>query len=299
MENRSLNNNKTLGIDCTNIKIGGGFTHIIEILKYFKPTNNNFYKIIVWGSPDILNNIKDESWIIKINPFKNPKPSQINVLFWQTFKLSNSARLHNCDMLFIPGGIFSGNFRPFISMSQNMLPFDNHEINRYGFSFSSFKLYLIKYFQISTFKNSTGIIFLSNYAYSIISHYLNIKGVNFKIIPHGIDERFHLNFKKQLSIDSYTNNNPYKLSYVSAVLMYKHQWAVIKAVAHIRNKFKWNITLDLVGPSLPVPYKKMISAINKYDKYNKWVFYHGNVPYIKLHDYYHSANLCIFANNID
>ena len=69
--------------------------------------------------------------------------------------------------MFVPGGIFLSTFRPYITMSQNMLPFDYEEILKFNFS-KRIKFFLIKIFQLRTFKQSKGIIFLTKYAQNTI-----------------------------------------------------------------------------------------------------------------------------------
>jgi glycosyltransferase involved in cell wall biosynthesis len=299
MDNQSLKSCKTIGIDCSNIKMGGGVTHIIEILRYFKPSEKSFDKIVVWGNNELLESINDEIWISKINPFEVSNPSAFRVFWWKTFDLSKSARRNHCDLLFIPGGVFLGNFRPFITMSQNMLPFEFKEIKRYGFSFSSLKFLLLRLIQLKTMNNSNGIIFLTNYAKGIIVKNLKTNKNKFIVIPHGIDDRFRSVPKKQFSIFDYSSSRPYKIVYVSAVLMYKHQWTVVEAVSYLRTTYNWPIQLDLVGPAQSRPYKKLIDAISKFDENTSWIKYHGNIEYNRLQEYYQNADLCIFASSCE
>ena len=40
---------------------------------------------------------------------------------------SNEASNKGCDILFIPGGAYCGNFTPTVTMYQNLLPFDTKE----------------------------------------------------------------------------------------------------------------------------------------------------------------------------
>ena len=104
---------------------------ILLLLSYF--FINNFKKIIIWGNINTLKLIKNNSWIIKITP-KELESGLISRFFWQRFQLSKQAKALKCDLLLIPGGSFSCSFRPIVTMSRNMLPFEWSEAKRYGFS---------------------------------------------------------------------------------------------------------------------------------------------------------------------
>mgnify|MGYP006879259232 CR=1 FL=1 len=58
-------------------------------------------------------------------------------------------------------------------MSQNMLPFEKKEAKFFGsYSLMYIKMRLLRYIQGKSFKNSDGVIFLSNYAYDSLSKLL-------------------------------------------------------------------------------------------------------------------------------
>lgn len=38
-----------LGIDASNIRAGGGVTHLVELLRAANPSVHGFEKVIVWG----------------------------------------------------------------------------------------------------------------------------------------------------------------------------------------------------------------------------------------------------------
>ena len=59
--------NYILGVDASNLRQGGGRTHLIELLKHANPTKHGFSKIIVWGSMATLNLLSENEWLIKIN----------------------------------------------------------------------------------------------------------------------------------------------------------------------------------------------------------------------------------------
>ena len=75
-----------------------------------------YQKIKLYFLQDIYNIIRFIYYLTSVF-FSTQKKSQI------------SSHIPNkCDILFVPGGIYHGGFRPFVTMSQNLLPFEWHEI---------------------------------------------------------------------------------------------------------------------------------------------------------------------------
>ena len=58
----------TIGIDATNLRAGGGVTHLIELLSLAKPKIHGFDRIVVWGGRASLKRIEDRPWLDKRNP---------------------------------------------------------------------------------------------------------------------------------------------------------------------------------------------------------------------------------------
>jgi len=131
-----------LGIDASNIRDGGGLTHLVELLRAAKPQEHGFDEVIVWGSSATLNCLEDRPWLKKVY---DPVLDQILPmrLYWQLFTLDRLMRKERCDVLFVPGGTYTGAFRPFVTFSQNLLPFEWTEARRYGVSWMLLKMLLL------------------------------------------------------------------------------------------------------------------------------------------------------------
>ncbi|MBP9888675.1 MAG: glycosyltransferase family 1 protein, partial [Leptospiraceae bacterium] len=116
-----------LGIDASNIRGGGGVTHLVELLKAANPIQYGFEKVYIWGGKYTLDCIDDRNWLQKReeNFLNKSLPYRV---FWQKFILSKRAVELSCDILFIPGSSYSGNFRPYATLSQNLLPFEWKEM---------------------------------------------------------------------------------------------------------------------------------------------------------------------------
>lgn len=287
-----------LGIDASNIRSGGGVTHLSELLQAANPQSFEFFKVIVWSKRSTLDRIPDKHWLEKIH-LKIFEKSIMHRMLWQRFQLSQMAQKSGCDVLFVPGGSFSGNFSPIVTMSRNLLPFEWKELFRYGVSLFTIKLLLLRYTQSKTFKNANGLIFLTKYAQNAVSKVMlegNFK--NISVIPHGINQSFLGLPHSQKAISEYTSEYPFRILYVSIIDVYKHQWHVAEAVAKLRQK-NFPVELILVGPSLPRALKWLQTTLDRVDPAREFIRYVGPVPHEQLHKQYAQADLCLFASSCE
>lgn len=285
-----------LGIDATNIRTGGGLTHLIEVLSNANPKQYGFDIVVVWSSKVTLDKLPNFDWLDKqTHTYLNK--GFLSSFFFQIIMLSKMARQKQCDVIFIPGGTFLGGFKPFVTMSQNMLPFEFKEASRFK-SFSVRLRFLILFFlQSYTFKRAKGIIFLTKYAFNFISNKITLNAKNKTIIPHGISEEFLNHPKNQKSIESYSKENPYKILYVSIVTAYKHQWNVADAVLKLHYE-GFPIQLNLIGPSTNESISKLSVFLNKEDNVNI-INYLGSIPHEKLSNFYKEADAFVFASTCE
>lgn len=283
-----------IGIDASNIRGGGGITHLVEIMNSMSELQyiNN---IIIWGNNKLLDKIIDNK-LIKKNSNKFINGNFLYRLFWQIFLLGNFAKKNNCDILFIPGTSFTTSFRPIVTMSQNLLPFEKKEYLRYRFSIMYFKLLLLKTIQKSSLFKSTGVIFLTNYAAKIINTKNSIN--NYKIIPHGIGINFFTNPKNQKNISDYSFLNPFRIIYVSNIDFYKHQWNVAKAVSYLRDE-GYPIRLDMYGPSYKPAFKILSRTLDLLDVNREYLIYAGAKPHNEISKCIHKSDLFLFASSCE
>lgn len=286
-----------IGIDGTNLRQGGGITHLVELLRAARPKEHGIAKVVVWSNSNTLAALEERPWLVKLNPSALER-GVIKRAFWQKWHLSQAARKAGCDLLYVPGGSYFGRFKPIVTMSRNMLPFEMQELSRYGLSLKALRLLLLRRLQSHSFHNADGVIFLTRYAHkSVLAITGPLPGPT-PIIPHGHNERFRVKPKRQRAIAEYDLFNPFRLVYISVVDEYKHQWHVVEAVAALRLE-GMPVTLDLIGPAFPSALKRLESSIERWDPHRSWVQYHGNVPYEDLHLRYAQADLGIFASSCE
>jgi glycosyltransferase involved in cell wall biosynthesis len=287
----------TIGIDATNLRAGGGVTHLMELLRAAQPVEHGIEHIVVWGGKSTLKSLETQPWLSKRNPSALDKGLLLRTL-WQRFRLSQAARDEGCDVLFVPGGSYAGNFHPVVTMSQNLLPFEMHELRRYGWTLFTLKLLLLRLIQSRSFRKSDGVIFLTEYARDIVLRVTSKLRGQICIVPHGLNPRFNKAPKLQHAIAEYDDAHPYRVLYVSIIDEYKHQWHVVEAVAALR-KQGLPIVLDLVGPAYPAALKRLNQTIDRVDVERRWVHYHGAIPFNELHLRYAQADLGLFASSCE
>ena len=160
-----------VGVDASNIRAGGGVTHLKKILENIQPSDFNITKIIIWGGGTPLDQLPQKTWL-DLQEVECLNSSLLARLLWQQNELGNLAR-KNCDILFVPGGLYLGDFVPYVTMFQNMQIFETKELNRENGK-EWLRLKLLQLAQGSTFKNSAGVITLSEYS----NNYLTLKYQN-------------------------------------------------------------------------------------------------------------------------
>lgn len=286
-----------IGIDGSNLRSGGAITHLSEMLKAANPVTNGFSNVIVWGERALLNKLEDRVWLVKHHEPLLDR-SLIYRLFWQRKYSSAKARNSRCNVLFIPSGIVLGDFSPVVTMSHNMLPFDWNEIKRYGPSWQLLRNLLLRFIMTASYRAADGMIFLTHFSQNKIMRVLKKTHNEIAIIHHGVNSEFSFEPKIQKDISFYSNENPYRVLYVSTVDMYKHQWNVVWAVAALRKK-GIPIALDLVGTAFQPAMKILNNVINQVDQAQTFIRFHGPVPYGHLPQMHQNSDLCLFASSCE
>lgn len=281
-------------IDASNIREGGGVTHLSELLHAASLDKHGFESILIFAPQSTLDAIESKPWLKK-NISPEIKKGLLYRIYWQRFILARLIREAGCHILFVPGGSDVSGFSPVVTMSQNLLPFDRHQIFRYGLSIFTFKLILLRLTQSRSFRKSNGVIFLTNYARKVVMLIVEKTSGQVATIPHGIDPRFLLLPRAQLGIEHYTMQEPFKIIYVSTIDMYKNQWNVAEAVARLRN-LGFPVVLNLIGSPRHPAINRLQSCLSRIDPDGDFINYMGVVAFSELHKYYAQADLMVFAS---
>ena len=286
-----------LGIDASSVGSGGAKRHLKEILTCFDPSKHGFSKIKIIGRQDFLDFIPDSEYLVKIShPLLNK--GLFYRSFWQIFYMDRQL-INEIDVLFSPFGTYLGGFRPYVTMSRNMLVFDRKEQKRFGLSWYRLKFILLYYVQRFSFRNSQGLIFISQYAKESIARHVDYTSKNVAVIHHGISKIFKKLPVAQRHISTYNQENPFILLYVSTVFHYKHQLNVVEAVARLK-KNGFPIMLKLVGDVGQREVSKMLSKkMKQLDPENIFLTWSQKVGLNKVVNYYHNSDAFIFASSCE
>lgn len=276
-----------IGFDLTNIKAGGGLTHITELLKFTDGGKYGFNKVVLFGGANI-DRIPDQPWLEKkkISILKYGTPG---FLIWRFFQMKKTVKA-NCDILVSLSGTITMKDFPVVSVSQNMLPFETEENMRFPLK-QRMRYLLLNRLMRKSFANSAGNIFLSKYAYSVIGKTSpKIKDNHFAIIPHGVDR-----VKFAIPDRSAKREGSVQIVYVSTVNYYKHQIELIKAV-NLLNKSGRDIVLHLIGslnPTIAEEFNGQVGASGGKVKY------HGLVTHEEISAFYQQADFFIFLSTCE
>lgn len=116
-----------LGIDASNIRQGGGVTHLSQFLAAASPSLVDINRITVWAPRGTAAALPRRDWLVV------QSPSWVDAVLpvragAQHFLINKELKREGCDALLSPGGTVP--FRcsvPVVVMSQNMLPFEPDE----------------------------------------------------------------------------------------------------------------------------------------------------------------------------
>ncbi|MBC8198435.1 MAG: glycosyltransferase family 4 protein [Desulfobacteraceae bacterium] len=287
-----------LGIDASNIRSGGGITHLSEVSKCAQPHDFGFKRVIAWGGTNPLSRLRDQSWLEKIHVpiLDSLLPQRV---WWQQFILPKLLKQHNCALLFSPGGTLPKRVSvPTVTMSQNLLPLAMEEAARYETVSMKLRLKLLNTVQRMSFQKADGLIFLTQYAKKSVCEQLKKKPSRTAIVPHGINKDFFLPPRKQKPLDSYSQTKPFRLLYVSNVDVYKHQWHVAEAVAALIAK-GFPVAIDFVGSFYPQAMRRFKKTVQRMDSNGSFINYKGFLPYNKLSEVYQGADAFVFASSCE
>lgn len=286
-----------IGIDAGNTRTGGGLTYLREMLRAAEPRDVGIDRVVVWGNSSALAQLPQESWLKSVH---QPAHDQAfyRGFFWQRKEMTGEAQRERCSLLYFPGSTYVGDFRPYVAMSQNMLPFSPRERQRYGFGWMRVRLKLLEYAQTRTFGRASAMLFLTQWAKLGIEGSVRRQYSRFKIVPHGISERFRRESVDFKPLSAYSFERPFRWLYVSIVAPYKHQWNVAAAAAKLRGR-GLPVAVDFVGPAYELSLQRLRQSLAKYDQSEVFLKYHGAVPYGDLHHFYHRSDGFIFASSCE
>jgi glycosyltransferase involved in cell wall biosynthesis len=284
-----------LGIDASNIRAGGGVTHLVELLSAADPPAHGFERVTVWAGTETLARLPDRPWLSR-GQSRHLDGSLPVRLYWQARELPRFLAQH--DLLFVPGGTYVGMFHPFVTMSRNLLPFDARERARFGLGATRAKFHLLERAQARTFRCADGAIYLTETARRQVASRIGTDRGTSVVIPHGVSGAFRKGPSSSRPLAECSCDHPFRWLYVSIVDLYKHHWHVAEAVAFLRAQ-GLPVSLDLVGPPTKMGLRRLQQTLSRVDPQGQYIRYLGGVPYAQLSSLYHEADAFAFASSCE
>lgn len=288
-----------LGIDATNIRQGGGVTHLTQLLTAGDPAVAGFSRVTVWACQATATTFPVRSWLTKQSSawMESALPRRV---LGQQFQLPRSVKNAGCDVLFSPGGTLpSWSPVPTVTMSQNMLPFEPLEALRFGrLNMMRLKMRLLRYSQSRSFNNADGLIFLTHYAETAVTRVLRNVPFSTALIPHGIEQRFLQFPRPQRPLSACSKENPFRVLYVSSVLPYKHQVEVAHATSMLREA-GMPIEMRFIGAPWASYGRQFETLLDQLDPRHEFLLWSGAEPFDALHDFYQSADAFVFSSSCE
>lgn len=285
-----------VGIDASNLRHGGGVTHLVELLRAANPAAHGIERVTVWAGRRTAEQIPRQPWLDlpATSMLDGALPQRV---WWQTRTLPPEAA-RTSDVLFVPGGTFAGRFRPFVTMFRNMLPFDPPERRRYGWSAMHAKLALLARTQAKTFRRADGVIVLTEHAREVLAREVPHRTGALAVIPHGIDAALFRAPRPQLPLTSYTRERPFRMLYVSTIDVYKHQSTVAAAVAALRRE-GLPVDIRFVGGSYSSAVRELERVFRREDPAGEFLHYDGEAARSTLGSVYSASDAFVFASTCE
>lgn len=288
-----------LAIDASNIRQGGGVTHLSQMLAAAEPQAAGISQVTVWAPRSTVAQLPARPWLTTTSP-SWVEAGLARRLLGQQMLLRRDLLRRGCDILFSPGGTIP--FRPgvpVVTMSQNLLPFEPSEAARFGrWSLMRFKMWLLRRAQGRSFRNADGVIFLTRYAQETVCRWIGGLNVKSMRIPHGIERRFLLAPRRQRPAGEYSPLEPFTVLYVSILMPYKHQIEVAHAVSDLRRE-GYAVRAKFLGGDWGRYGSEFRETMQQLDPAGEYLFWPGGVPYNSLHQEYGSADAFVFASSCE
>ena len=285
-----------VGIVAWNIRRGGGLTHLVEVLGEVRPEEHGVERVVVWAGRDTLARIAPRPWLA-LEPQPLLDRSLPERVLWTRTRLTALAR-KACDVLFVPGGTYLGPFRPFVAVSQNLLPFAPEERARYGWTWMHAKLALLERTQGASFRAAAATIFMTETNRRLVEARTGPLPGRTAVVPYGISTRFRAPPRPQEPLSAYSPARPFRWLYVSTVDVYKHPWNLVRAMAILRARGV-PVALEVVGPASSAALRRLRAELTACDPGGEFARYLGAVPYAELPACYRRADGFAYASTCE
>lgn len=286
-----------LGIDLHNIRDGGGVNYIANLCAVFDPQRHGFSSLVLFGGTDTLARVATVNPHIELRELPILSKSVFHRLFFVLFQLDRDLRRSGCDMLYSPGGLYFGTFRPFGSISRNMMPFQMEEWGGYRRARDIVRLRLLRWANARTFRRADAMIFLTEIAKQAVSRFAHMPLDNSRVVAHGVDRTIFVP-AADTSSSAPSPDDTITIVYPSRLEPYKHQIEAMEAVASLRARYP-KISLTMCGPANPEYAARVEQRRVALDPGGRFLNYIGPLRTPELVALYHRSDLLLFASSCE
>lgn len=285
-------------INALSARQGGGQTYLRHLLEKFPEDEDKIF-IIAPESLEIPNKRKN------IEKIKIPQSIITNPFIraaWEMLIQPILLRFLKVNVLFCPGGSVTGSVPrgcKIVTTFQNMMPFDRVQRKKYPMGYMRSRNWLLERKLLKSMIRSDLVIYISEFARSVIEKKSGGKVKKSVVIPHGINPDFRLDPSRSLELLNWLPKEGYIL-YVSILDVYKSQVEVIKAYYIFKKKVSNRKIpkLVLVGPEY-APYGKIVRQTILNLGLTSDVIVKSAVQNLDLPAVYQNAIINIFASQTE
>jgi glycosyltransferase involved in cell wall biosynthesis len=284
-------------INAISARLGGGQTYIRQLLE--RQPEQDELAVYLLAPPDLV--ISESKNLIRLDAPTTILKSLWRRTLWEKYKLPKLLKQLQINVLFCPGGSLNGKLPKFcksVVTFQNMLPFDDKQILKYGFTFPGLRNRLLKHKLTNSMKSADLVIFISEFARQFIFKRCPGKIKASTLIPHGIDPAFRKRADIDTPLPEWLDQQNYFL-YVSPFDVYKAQLEVVKAYALLASRLGNIPKLVLVGTHLNAEYSRQVMNLVLELSLEDKVIIKGHVDYAQLPVIYQNALINIFASETE
>src|SRR5581483_4826392 len=273
-----------------NLGYGGSSTHLVEVLAAARPQDSGVERVTLWCGRAVAERVAPRSWL-DIQHVRELDGAKAYRAVWQ-HRLSRLAQ-QTSDVLLTPGQLYLGSFRPYVTMSRNLLLFDAAARRRYSDMRDRVRFSVLRQAQMRTLRRADGVIFLTKTARRVVERTTGRLAGLVATIPHGVAEEFRVAPRIARSIESFSADSPFRWIYVSSIEPYKHHDCVVEAAGALRRR-GFPIRLDFVGrPTRASALRRLRNAIDANDSTGEFIRFWEEVPYRELAEWYRTADAAV------
>ncbi len=285
----------TIVVDGLSALQGGGQTYLINLFRFLPQRLRETMRVVAV--------IPKDGDVFRVNDHIEYIQSSfasggiVRRMIWSRLRLPALLRQTKARVLYCPGGFvstFAGEWKTAVAF-RNMLPFSDEERGRYPYGYMRVRLFLLRYIQSRSFRKADLVVFISQFAKSIIDIVVGPRTGRSAVIPHGINDQF----RESTTEGSAGVALPEKyVTYVSILAAYKAQVEVVQAWALLRRRRHTEEKLILVGPlyqEYAAQVRGTIAELGLQDE----VILIGDLPYEALPSVYRGAVANIFASSCE